>query len=137
MNPSLIDTDIFSFMLKQEKIVLENVEKYLKRFKRLNISVITYYEVLSGLKYVDATRKLTRLDYFVKHNNVIGLNEEAIQTAADIYVYLRRKGELISQADILIAGIAKSNNLVLVTNNVSHFERIPGLIVENWSIAPI
>jgi tRNA(fMet)-specific endonuclease VapC len=36
----------------------------------------------------------------------------------------------------LIAGIAKSRGLVLVTNNVSHFERVPGLIVENWSIAP-
>lgn len=53
MKPSLIDTDIFSFMLKKENIVLENVERYLKSFKRLNISVITYYEVLSGLKYED------------------------------------------------------------------------------------
>ena len=98
--------------------------------------MITYYEVLSSFKYVDATSKLARLDYFVKHNNVIGIDEGAIQTAADIYVYLRREGELISQADILIAGIAKSRNLVLVTNNVAHLERIPGLIVENWSIAP-
>jgi tRNA(fMet)-specific endonuclease VapC len=65
VKPSLIDTDIFSFMLKKEKVVLENVERYLKEFKRLNISVITYYEVLSGLKYVGATSKLARLDYFV------------------------------------------------------------------------
>ena len=54
MRPSLIDTDIFSFMLKKDKIVLENIQKYLKDFKRLNISIITYYEVLSGLKYASA-----------------------------------------------------------------------------------
>lgn len=134
MKLSLIDTDILSFMLKKDKTVLENIEKYLKEFNRLNISAITYYEALSGLKYIGATDKLARLEYLVKHNNVIGIDEEAIQTAADIYVYLRQRGELLSQADILIAGIAKSKSLVLVTNNVAHFERIPGLVVENWSI---
>jgi len=48
-------------------------------------------------------------------------------------MHLRKEGMLISQADILIAGVAKSNNLVLVTNNVSHFDRIPELEIENWN----
>lgn len=133
MRPSLIDTDIFSFMLKNDKTVLENLQKYLKRFGRLNISIITYYEILSGLKYAGATSKLEKLDYFIKHNNVIGIDEEAILIAADVYVYLRKEGCLIPQADILIAGIAKSKNLVLVTNNINHFNRIPNLAVENWA----
>jgi tRNA(fMet)-specific endonuclease VapC len=39
---------------------------------------------------------------------------------------------LIDNQDILIAGIALENNLVLVTNNEKHFARIPNLIIENW-----
>lgn len=132
MRSSLIDTDIFSFMLKKDTIVLENIQKYLKEFKRLNISIITYYEVLSGLKYAGAISKLAKLEYFVKYNNVIEIDKDTVQSAADIYVHLRKEGMLISQADILIAGVAKSKNLVLVTNNVSHFDRIPELEIENW-----
>lgn len=50
----------------------------------------------------------------------------------DLICETKLEGILIPQADILIAGIAKSNNLVLVTNNVAHFERIPNLAIENW-----
>ncbi len=41
-------------------------------------------------------------------------------------------GNLVPDADILIAGIALTGDYVLVTQNVKHFRRIPGLNVENW-----
>ncbi len=132
MKPSLIDTDIFSFMLRKDENVLKNVLKYQEIFKRLNISIITYYEILSGLKYTNSFNKIAKLEHFLRHNNLIGINKEAVHIATDIYVYLRQEGILIPQADILIAGIAKSNDLVLITNNVAHFERIPNLAIENW-----
>jgi tRNA(fMet)-specific endonuclease VapC len=43
-----------------------------------------------------------------------------------------KTGRLIDDIDILIAGIALSNNLVMVTDNTEHFKRIGGLKVENW-----
>ncbi len=45
----------------------------------------------------------------------------------------RSKAEAIDDIDILIAGIAISNDLTLVTNNIKNFGKIEGLIVENWS----
>jgi len=42
---------------------------------------------------------------------------------------------LIEDADILMAAIALVNDLTLVTNNTSHFSRIPGLQLEDW-LAP-
>ena len=60
--------------------------------------------------------------------------EDSIKISADIYADLRKKGELIEDIDILIAGIAISNNLVLVTKNKSHFSRIKKLNIEDWSI---
>jgi len=46
--------------------------------------------------------------------------------------HLRRSGQVIGDFDILIASIATVNECILVTNNVSHFERIQNLQLENW-----
>jgi len=45
---------------------------------------------------------------------------------------LERKGNIIEDMDILIAATALSHNLILVTNNVKHFEKIKDLRMENW-----
>lgn len=52
--------------------------------------------------------------------------------AAEIYAVLARKGAIIPDADILIAGTAVAQGLAVVTNNESHFRRIEGLRVINW-----
>jgi len=49
-----------------------------------------------------------------------------------VYADLRRRGKLIGEADILVAGIVLAHDGVLVTNNVDHFQRVPNLKVENW-----
>jgi len=49
-----------------------------------------------------------------------------------IYGDLHRQGALISDADILIAASALENGLTVISNNESHFARIPGLLVDNW-----
>lgn len=46
---------------------------------------------------------------------------------------LERQGEPLSDLDLIIAACALSHNLILVTNNMKHFSRIPGLKLENWS----
>ncbi len=45
---------------------------------------------------------------------------------------LEKKGEIIEDADILIASIVMDNGAILVTNNQRHFGRIEGLRTENW-----
>ena len=54
--------------------------------------------------------------------------------SSQIYTTLKKSGNLIDDIDILIAGIALSNNLVMVTDNIKHFERIEGIKIENWII---
>jgi len=55
-----------------------------------------------------------------------------VAAASDIYADLHRRGELIGDADILIAASALVNGFGVVTNNVHHFGRIKELMVENW-----
>ena len=56
--------------------------------------------------------------------------------AADIYgethTLLMKKGQPIGIMDVQIAAHALAENLILVTHNTRHFERIPGLKLEDW-----
>jgi tRNA(fMet)-specific endonuclease VapC len=51
MKEALIDTDILSYYFKGSKKVIEKFIEYLEYYSNINLSTITYYEILSGLKY--------------------------------------------------------------------------------------
>ena len=132
MKPALIDTDILSEFLRGTDIVVENAKTYLEIYNSINFSIITYYEILNGLLYKDARKQLNRFSDFSKLNKILPLTLSATRQAAEIYANLRRKGQPIGHTDCLIAGIALTNNLQLVTNNTDHFTRIKGLEIVNW-----
>jgi predicted nucleic acid-binding protein len=58
------------------------------------------------------------------------LSNSSIRKSA--YGELRRKGITIGSLDLLIAGIAIDNNMVLITNNTKHYSVITGLRISNW-----
>ncbi|MBS3770992.1 MAG: type II toxin-antitoxin system VapC family toxin [Bacteroidales bacterium] len=132
-NRALIDTDILSYYFKGERNVLRNFEKYLETFEIIELSIITYYEILSGLQAKNAFRQLEIFEEFAKDNIVIPLTENSCKISAELYSNLKQKGELIDDIDLLIAGIAIENEMTIVTNNEKHFQRIPGLKIENWA----
>ncbi len=61
MKPALIDTDILSMFLKGNTKVKENFKNHLKSYNYINFSIITYYEILSGLKHKDANKKISSI----------------------------------------------------------------------------
>jgi tRNA(fMet)-specific endonuclease VapC len=52
-----------------------------------------------------------------------------------VCAFLKQKGVPIGQMDMLIAAHAKSQGLIVVTNNIREFERVEELKLENWAIA--
>lgn len=70
---------------------------------------------------------------FVKHNTILPLTEDSVTISSGLYANLRKKGNPIDDIDILIAGVALSNNLAIVTNNEDHFKNIKGLKILNWN----
>src|SRR5512136_589755 len=129
MRPSMLDTDILSEFLRGNLKVIDKVDEYLKDYGFLSLSIITYYEILNGLLYKDARKQLSRFENFVELNKVIPLTMQMAKTAAVIQADLRKKGLVIGHTDILIAGIAITSGLQLVTNNTDHFNRIKGLVI--------
>jgi tRNA(fMet)-specific endonuclease VapC len=129
---SLVDTDILSFYFKGDSKVVDKFNDYLKEFDVINVSIITYYEILGGLKFKKAERQIKEFEEFVSNNTIIHISEQSAKLSGDIYADLRQKGITIGTSDILIAGIAIENELTLVTNNERHYESIEGLKIENW-----
>ena len=132
MNRALIDTDILSYYFKGDQDVIRNFENYLNHFDVIEISLITYYEILRGLLSKNALKQLAVFEDFVTVNVVLPLSEKSVKISAELYSTLRNAGTTLDDIDLLIAGVAIENEMTLVTNNESHFGRIPGLKIENW-----
>ena len=132
MNLSLLDTDILSEFLRGNEKVIEKVDAHVSQFGFINLSTITYYEILNGLLYKEAKKQLTRFENFIELNTVVPLTLVKAKIAAAILSDLRKKGREIGHTETLITGTALSNQLQLVTNNTEHFKRIDGLEIGNW-----
>lgn len=129
---ALIDTDILSAIMRKNPLALEQVRSYLRVYRQLTFSVITRYEILRGLLARGASKQLAAFNELCTTSWVLPITEPIIVQAAKIYADLQKQGELISDADILIAATAVAHKLIVVTNNDSQFRRIKNLKIMNW-----
>jgi tRNA(fMet)-specific endonuclease VapC len=129
---TLLDTDILSALLRQQPVVVGRASTYLETFSCCSFSLISRYEILRGLKAKQAQRQAAAFEAFCAANEVMPVTDAVIERASDIYAALHRLGQLISDADILIAATALEHGWALSTNNENHFSRISGLAIDNW-----
>jgi tRNA(fMet)-specific endonuclease VapC len=132
MRKSLLDTSILISFLRGEQNVATKVQDYIEEYNSISLSIISYYEILRGLKYLGNERKIRSFETLMDTSTLIILDRAIIKRASELYAALMRRGELIEDADILIAASCLSNGLVLVTADEEHFSRIEDLEVENW-----
>ncbi|HVG01011.1 MAG TPA: type II toxin-antitoxin system VapC family toxin [Chloroflexia bacterium] len=128
----LLDTDTLFAVLARNPDVVTKSKSYLQTFEAFNISLMTRYELLRGLRASGATAKLAVFNRFCAENRVLPITDAIIDKSADIYAHLHRRGALIGDADIIIAATALVHSLILTTNNERHFSRVPGLQIDNW-----
>ncbi len=98
----------------------------------VSASLITRYEVLRGLRAKNALVQIAAFDRLCAASEVLPLTNAVVRRAAGIYGDLHQRGQLIGDADILIAATAMESGLVCATNNENHFKRIPNLPLDNW-----
>lgn len=128
----MLDTNIISYFAEKNLNVIANLERCMLSGNEIGISVIAYYELERGLKYVGAKKKLIDFYDFASQCRLIPVTLATAQKASDIYADLKQKVRMIEDADILIGASALENNAVLVTNNEAHLGRIADLRIENW-----
>ena len=128
----LLDTNICIYLIKKRPL------QVLKRFRQhspqdVAISTITLFELEYGVeKSQYSQRSKDALAKFLLPLNLINLDRSSAVEAANIRAQLEKKGMPIGPYDLLIAGLARSQNMTLVTNNIKEFERVVNLHLENW-----
>ena len=128
----LLDTNVVIEILRNNPVVVAHLRAAVTAGHEVHINALSYYETRRGLLDVARADKLRAFDTFCRVFGIMDLDQIALDRASEIYAELRSKGQLIEDADILIAAMALVNNAVLVTDNVSHFKRIAGLKLVNW-----
>ena len=128
----LLDTDIVIYNLKGHSAVKKNLERNLHA--ALKISIVTlmelYYGAYKSQKVASNIGKIKRIEDAVE---IIALGQESAEIFAMLKADLEKTGNPLDDFDLILAACALSHDLVLVTNNVKHFQRIQGLKFDNWA----
>jgi tRNA(fMet)-specific endonuclease VapC len=127
----LLDTDICIHALKKRNAAL--IDAFTAHDGRMAVSDVTLYELYYGAeRYDDPAARIAILENFAARLEVLPFDTRAALHAGNIRATLERQGQMIGAYDLMIAAIARSQGLVLVTGNVREFERVEGLRVERW-----
>jgi tRNA(fMet)-specific endonuclease VapC len=125
----LLDTNVLISMFKNQHGIRERIKKV--GFEACAISELTIAELYVGMFKGKNRRQKKEVD-FVKNNFTIIPDSRAIETYAKIRAELESKGQKIDTIDCLIGSTAIVYDLIVVTNNTKHFERIPDIKLEDW-----
>lgn len=134
MNGYILDTNIVTAYLKKNPLVMQRMRHAEATGHPVMLNAVSYYETRRGLLFAGARVQMTAFERLWRALGIVMIDQAALDKAAEIYADLRAAGQLIEDADILIAAIALVNDLTLVTNNTAHFSRIAGLQLEDWLI---
>lgn len=129
----LLDTDICIYLInKRPPSVIRKLTELDNNLVAL--STVTLFELKFGVENSQYFEKsnLALNEFCSSIPNILSFNGVAANYAAKIRSKLKKKGTPIGPYDIQIAGIALSQNLILVTNNQKEFNRVDGLTIENW-----
>ncbi len=127
----LLDTNIVIYVIKQRP--LQALAVFNQQQGRMAVSAITLAELVHGAeKSSDVARNTVVVEDFVSRLTVLPYDDKAAWQYGNIRAALEKLGQPIGINDLHIAAHARSNGLTLVTNNQREFERVPGLLLENW-----
>lgn len=128
----LLDTDIcIGWLNRRRPALLQRLEQ--TDPGRLALCSVVRAELLFGaLKSARRKENLDRLANFFSRFPSLPFDDHAADSYSHIRAELERRGTPIGGNDLMIAAIARSRGLVLVTHNTREFDRIPDLTVEDW-----
>ena len=127
----LLDTNIVIYVIKRRP--LEVLDTFNQHAGQLSISSITLAELIHGAeKSSKVDHNLRQIEDFTSRLEILAYGPKAAAHYGSIRAQLEQQGTPIGINDLHIAGHARSEGLILVTNNEREFCRVDGLIVDNW-----
>ena len=127
----LLDTNIVIYVIKNRP--QQARERFTSHQGSLALSSVSLMELFYGAeKSAQPQRNWRDVEGFAARLQVLAYDTAAAAHTGQIRTYLARSGTPIGPYDAMIAGHARASGLVLVTNNLAEFARVPGLQLENW-----
>lgn len=133
MNKYLLDTNVCIYFLNGMFNLKEKIRS--RGFEHCAISEITIAELKYGI--AKSTRKEANARALESFQSSIEILP--IFPVLDVYAAekarLKIKGSIIDDFDLLIGATAIFHNMVLVTKNISDFDRLSGIVIEDWTVS--
>jgi tRNA(fMet)-specific endonuclease VapC len=127
----MLDTNICIYVMKTYPSELR--DKFNALADQLCISSITLGELHYGAeKSVRRAANLTAIEHFVARLDILPFGDKAAAHYGRLRAELERAGTSCGAHDMQIGGHARSEGLIVVTNNLREFSRMPGVRAENW-----
>lgn len=133
-----LDSTFVSALVESHPQTWDRLRTALRETENVKLNALCYFEVMRGLLYGGMPEKLSILDQISAELGMLYLDDtEILDQASAYWADLKHRGRMLTSedrldADVLIAAIAACKGYAVVTDNVSHFDRIPGLEVVNW-----
>ena len=125
-----MDTDTCIAILRGNAAVIE-------RRTAISDEVVTTWITAAELFYGAAKSKAPEKNRalatsFLATLPVLGLDDVSVQIFGEAKALLEGQGQRLADADLFIGAIAVAQQATVVTGNRRHYERIPGISIENW-----
>jgi tRNA(fMet)-specific endonuclease VapC len=126
----ILDTDHCIEILRGRE---EIIRKRRGIYDEVATTIITACELYYGAaKSAKPLENKRAVDAFLKTLRVLGMDPHAAQFFGLFKADLEMRGRGLADADMMIGAIARAHNAIVITGNTRHFERMPGLTLENW-----
>lgn len=127
----MLDTNICIYLIKNDPPrVLARLKQH--QLGEVGVSAITAAELAYGVAKSGSERNRAALERFLLPLEIAPFDERAAWFYGDLRSELERAGTPIGPLDTQIAAHALALSSTLVTNNTREFDRVPGLVLENW-----
>ena len=136
MTGYLLDTNVVSELTRDEPN--EKVVAFLSSQQDVWLSVVLIHEVAYGLRLLPQGKRRSRLSEMQSSilesygERILPLDRAGAEWSAELRAQARRAGRTVDLGDVLVAGIAKTHDLTLVTRNIDHFRALDVEVVNPW-----
>jgi len=128
----LLDTNMVIYTIKNRPQWVK--ERFQQHHGRMAISTVTLGELIFGAeRSQQVERNLADIEALAARLEVLPFDNKAAYHFGQIRASLCRTGRPMGPYDMMIAGQARAAGLILVTNKTKEFDRVPGLLLEDWS----
>lgn len=128
-----LDTSVIVALLRNDRNAIQHLQEGIAINARVSTTIISLCELYNGAyRSNDSQKQFQRIKEIISQMEILNLDEDAARRYGELANSPAIRHGPIGDFDTMIAAIALNAGETLITRNLKHFEKIPGLIVVKW-----